>query len=426
MNARPAGKGRCQMMEVSMRKRILYGLLFLIVAALAVRVVLLVTKRSEGSGGGFGGAGGRPPVAVEIDSVRTGPIQEVRQFTGTIHPRNRYILSPKLSGRLVGIPKNIGDPVRRGEVLAELDDAEYQQAVREAEANLMIAQASLAEAESQLVLATQELERVQKLKDKGYASASEYDAATTAHEAQQSRLKLARAQVDQREAALSSARIRLDYTRLTASEPGLIGERFVDEGALLAPNAPVLSVVAIDQVFVRTTIVERDYGRVHVGQQAAVDVDAFPGRGFIGRVARIAPLLEETSRMAQMEVEVANESLELKPGMFARVNVVLAERDRAILVPSRAVVDRAGIPAVFLLDVEKKTVRQVPVEVGIVTADQTEILSPAIDGLVITLGQHLLADGSPVILPPAGGATGAGPGGGQGGGPAARPEGIPR
>jgi len=378
-----------------MRKRILYGLALLIVAALAIRLGVLVTR---GSAGGPPG-GGRPPVAVEIDSVRTGSIQEVRQFTGTVHPRNRYVVSPKISGRLVMIHKNIGDEVLRGELLAQLDDAEYEQSVREAEANLKIAQASLAEAESQRLLASQELDRVQQLKDRGFASASEYDAATMTHEAQESRLKLAHAQVDQREAALSSARIRLSYTRLTAPEPGFVGERFVDEGELLAPNAPVLSVVGIDEVFVRTTIVERDYGRLRIGQQAAVEVDAFPGRPFLGHVARIAPLLDETSRMAQMEVEVANEALDLKPGMFARVSVVLAERISARLVPSSAVVDRAGKPMVFLVDMEHKQVRQVPVEVGIMTSETAEILSPDITGVIVTLGQHLLADGSPVMLP---------------------------
>ncbi len=392
-------------MEDTMRRRILYGLALLLVAALAVRLVLMLTK---GSAGGPAG-GGRPPVAVEIDSVRIGAIQEVRQFTGTVHPVNRYIVSPKLSGRIVRIQKNIGDSVRRGELLAQLDDDEYQQAVREAEANLKIAQASLAEAESQLLLASQELERVQQLKDRGFASASEYDAATMTHEAQGSRLTLARALVDQREAALNSARIRLDYTRLTAPEPGFVGERFVDEGELLAPNAPVLSVVEIDEVFVRTTIVERDYGRLNIGQPAEVEVDAYPGRRFVGRVARIAPMLDEASRMAPMEVEVANEALDLKPGMFARAEVVLAERDSARLAPASAVVDRAGERIVFLVDLEQKTVRQIPVVVGITNAETVEILSPAITGAVVTLGQHLLADGSSVILP--GAAASARPGG---------------
>jgi RND family efflux transporter MFP subunit len=378
-----------------MKKRLLIIIGALVVAFLLFRIIMLVTK---GSGGG-GPNSQRPPVAVEVDRVQYGPIEEIRQFTGSIYPYYQYAAAPKVAGRILQIRKRIGDWVQKGEVIARIDDAEYQQDVIEAEANLKIAQASLAEAQSQFVLAGQELDRAQSLQEKGIASSSELDAAVTNYDAQQSRLKLAQAQVEQKEAALKSARIRLNYTVLVATEPGYIGERFVDEGALLAPNAPVMSVIGIDTVIVRTTIIERDYGRIQTGQQAEVAVDAFPSRSFTGRVARIAPMLQQASRMAQMEVEVANDSLILKPGMFAQVNVVLAQRDSAQIVPSRAVVTRDGQKGVFIIDQENSTARYIPIQEGILAPETTEILSPVLSGLVVTLGQHLLADGSPVILP---------------------------
>ena len=102
--------------------------------------------------------------------------------------------------------------MQRGEVIARIDDAEYQQAVLEAEANLKIAEAALAETQSQLELATQELERAQSLQEKGITSPAELDAALTNYDAQQSRLKLAQAQVEQREASLKSAKIRFFIT----------------------------------------------------------------------------------------------------------------------------------------------------------------------------------------------------------------------
>ncbi len=372
---------------------IIVGAIFL--AILIWRIIMLVTKNSGGRSNRFG----RPPVAVEVDSVRYAPIKEVETFTGTVYPIYQYILAPKVSGRVIQIKKRIGDWARKGEVIARIDDSEYQQAVREAEANLKIAQASLRETSSQFALAKQELERVQSLQEKGIASPAELDAAQTNFNAQKSRLELANAQVEQREASLKSANIRLGYTVLTATEPGFIGERYVDEGSLLAPNAPVVLVIGIDTVIVETTVIERIYGRIRIGQLAEVQVDAFPTKRFYGKVFRIAPMLQEASRVAKMEVEVNNDSLLLKPGMFTKVRVGLAQKDTAQVVPSQAVVSRGGENGIFAISNSAAVARYFPVQIGIVTSEKTEILSPEIKGLVVTLGQHLLEDGSPVILP---------------------------
>jgi RND family efflux transporter MFP subunit len=361
------------------------------------QIIKLVTKTQEDQNT----KSGRPAIAVEVDSVRFGPLAEIRQFTGNIHPLYQYIVSPKVSGRLLTIKKRIGDWVRTGEVIALIDDAEYQQSVREAEANLKIAKASLVEANSQFVLASQELERSQSLQKKGIASPAELDAANTSYTAQQSRLELAHAQVEQREAALKSAQIRLGYTTLAATQPGFVGERYVDEGTLLSANSPVVSVVGLDRVIILTTVIERDYGRMQVGQDARVVADAFPGQEYLGRVARIAPVLDQASRMAKMEIEVENAQRVLKPGMFVQVRVVLAAKERTQIVLSRAVLHKNGNMCLFVIRANEPKAQLVIVKTGIVNGDFTEILEPAVQGQVVVLGQHLLEDGSPVLLPKA-------------------------
>jgi RND family efflux transporter MFP subunit len=381
-------------------------------ALLVWRIVTFVTADQGGRGQGYG----RPPVAVEVAAVRLGRIEETRELTGSIHPLYQYVVAPKVSGRVVRINKRIGDPVRRGEVIAKIDDGEYQQLVLEAEANLRISYANLAETESEFELAKQELERAQSLAEKRIASLAELETARTKYEALQSRMELAKAQVEQRQAALNSAKIRLGYTTLTASEPGLTGERFVDEGAMLAPNSAVVTVIGIDTVVVRTTVIERVYGQVAMGQTAEIQADAFPERTFFGKVSRIAPMLQEASRVAQMEIEVANDSLLLKPGMFCKVTLVVAEKDSAQLVPTAAVVTRNGTSGVFVVRSGETTTHFVPVQIGISAPDLTEILAPAIDGLVVSLGQHLLQEGSTVILPENPGR--------QSGSPESRPAGI--
>lgn len=367
----------------------------LVVIFLVFRLTMLLVK---GTGGGQL-EDQRPAVAVEIAAVRFGPIREIRKLTGAVFPYNQYVVAPKVSGRVIQISKRIGDPVREGELIARIDDAEYQQAVRESEANMKIAQASLAESRSQFELARQEKERIESLEARGIATAAELETALTNYEAREARYRLAQAQVEQREAVLASSRIRLSYTRLTASRAGFVGARFVDEGALLAPNMAVVLVVGIDSVIVRTTITERDYGHIKPGQSVDVLVDAFQDRRFSGTVERIAPMMQEASRMAEMEVEVDNEAHMLKPGMFARIEVMTAAKDSTQLVPSTAVVERSGETGLFVIPDGETVARYVRVTTGIITPDATEILEPSLRGRVVTLGQHLLDDGSPIMLP---------------------------
>ncbi|HDQ00767.1 MAG TPA: efflux RND transporter periplasmic adaptor subunit [bacterium] len=377
-----------------MKKNIIRSIIVIFLIILVWRLIVLFSSGAEKTRGG-----GRPPLAVKVDSVRIGNIAEISSFTGTVYPLYQYVVAPKVAGRVVQITKRIGDWANRAEIICRIDDAEYQQAVLEAEANLKIARASLNESKSQLELTQQELSRARSLYEKGISSPAELDAAMTNFNAAQSRLKLAQAQVEHREASLQSARIRLGYTILVASEPGYIGERYVDEGTLLAPNTPVASIIGIDRVLIQTTIIERIYGRIRPGQKAEVTVDAYPTKRFYGKVSRIAPMLQEATRVARMEVEVDNDSLLLKPGMFANLNIVLESKPSALLVPAEAIITTGDESAVFMVHANQETVHYVAVKTGIITKQHVEIISPQLSGLVVTLGQHLLEEGSPVILP---------------------------
>jgi len=377
------------------RKTIVILIIVIFVAILAWRAGLLIMDNNQASSRGFSS----PPVAVEAMPVSIESIQETRQLTGTIYPQYQFVVAPKVSGRVVSIRKNIGDWVEEGETIAKLDDAEYYQALVEAQANLKISQATLAEVESQYELAKQDLERVRSLQQKGIASSAELDAALTNFSALESRIKLANAQVEQRQAALNSSRIRLNYTTLTASKSGWLGERYVDVGNLLAANSPVALIVGIDTVIVKTSVIERVYGQIRNEQPAEVFVDAYQDRSFYGKVKRIAPMLQEASRVAQMEIEVENDSLLLKPGMFCNVSLILSEKESAQVVPTEAVVTRAEITGVFVIDPNEPVAHFVPVETGISNIEKTEIISPQLEGSVVTLGQHLLQEGSKVVLP---------------------------
>ncbi len=352
------------------------------------------------------------PVAVEVVLVKKASIREVGRFTGSLHPLSECIMAPKISGRLEKILVNIGDTVKGGQLVAVLDDDEYRQQVLQAKAELEVAKANLQERNSSIENAKREYERTVTLRKKKIASESQLDAAESGFKAQQAKLKVATAQISQKEAALKMADIRLSYAQIKVAENNntgyrVVGERFVDEGAMLAPNTPIVSVLDIEKLIAAIHVIERDYPKIQPGLEAVISTDAFPGRTFTGKVIRIAPILKETSREARVELEIPNAQKILKPGMFARVQIQFNEHKNATVVPVAALVKRNGTQGVFLADLQEQKARFVPVTIGIVNGAQAEVLNPPITGAVVTLGHHLLEDGSSIVLPakkPAGGA----------------------
>jgi RND family efflux transporter MFP subunit len=344
------------------------------------------------------------PVAVEVMPVKQSTIQDIGYFTGTLHPKSEYIVAPKVGGRLERLYVDIGDRVKRGQLIARLEDAEYLQQVDQARAELEVARAKIEETRSNLGIAEREFQRAKTLREKKIASESELESAEAQFKAQSAMLKVAKAQLAQQEAALKASQVRLSYTQIKASwEDGddyrVVGERFVHEGTMLAPNASIVSILEIGVLTAVVHVIERDYSKIVIGQEAVVTTDAYPGRLFSGKVVRIAPLLRETSREARIEIEVPNPDQSLRPGMYVRIQVEFEKHPDAMVVPMPALIKRQSRDGVFIVDTEKRIARFIPVTVGIANDHWVEVVEPPLTGLVVTLGQHLLSDGSPVILP---------------------------
>lgn len=397
------------------KKRILQ----VVIAIAAVFLGWLIISKIIGSGRGSGGRPGVLPVAVEITPIEKATIRDTGSFTGTLEPKSQFVIAPKISGRLEQLPVNIGDTIRRGQLLAVLDDEEYNQAAIQAQADLRVARANLEEAEIAMDVARRELERVQELHKRGISADSELDAVKGTFAAQESGYKVAQAQVANKEAALRSAEVRLSYTRITAAwESGsdrVVGERYVNQGALLAANSPILSLLEIDPLIAVVYISDKDYLRVQTGQHAVIRTDALPDREVPGRVARIAPMLKETSREARIEIELRNPERLLKPGMFIQARLEFDAHENATVVPTDSLVKRSDQTGIFLADLENKKAVFVPVATGITGSRLTEILEPAdLSGHVITLGHHLLVPDSPILLPETGNKENREPAGGTG------------
>jgi RND family efflux transporter MFP subunit len=377
---------------------------YLSLACVAALLIWWIRQEPSPEPGSVPGRSRSSAVAVQVAPITTGLIRDIRSFSGSLAPRAQFIVAPKVAGRLERLSVDLGDPVRRGQVVARLDDAEYVQQVEQARAELLVARANLDESRSELDIAEKEFVRVESLRGQKVTSQSELDLSRSRYLAQQARMRVAQAQVDQRKAALRAAEVRLGYTTITATwpqtdqpdAPRVVGERFVDEGATLSANTSMLSVLDISWLRAVFHVAERDYPRLHVGQQARVMVDAFPEQVFEGHVSRIAPVFQEASRQARIEVELPNPRALLKPGMFAQVELELDRADNALLAPTAALVRREGRWALFGLESEE-TVSLIFVRRGIAHQGLTQILEPAdLPAQVVVLGQHLLEDGSSV------------------------------
>lgn len=359
-------------------------------------------------GGGMGRGQSAVSVAVEIAPVQRSPIRDVGQFSGTLIPKAQFTIVPKISGKLEQLLVDIGDSVRRGQLVAVLEDEEYQQQVIQAKADLRVASANVEEAKSSLEIGKKDLERAVTLHEKGIQSDSQLDAAKAQVDGQEARYKVAVAQRANRESALETARVRLSYTRIKASwdigsDIRYVGERFVYEGAMLSPNIPILSIIELQPVTAIIHVTDKDYFRLALGQSVNISSTAFPDKTFAGRVVRIAPLLNETSRQARVEVEIQNLDALLKPGMFINAQIEFARREETTVVPYSALVNRASRQGVFVADVENRIAHFTPVRVGIIEGEKAEILEPnPFSGVVVTLGHHLLEDGAGIMLPQSG------------------------
>lgn len=341
------------------------------------------------------------PIPVEVVTVEQGDIEHQRTFSGTLQAQAEIVVAPKVSGRIEQLDADLADIVSRDQVVARLDNDEYVQDVRQVEAGLAVARANLVEAQSLLKIAERELERVEKLRQRGVSSESQRDAAKADQLAKQAHVEVTRAQVTRAESALESARIRLGYTTVTASwrgdsEQRVVAERYVDEGETVSANTPLLRIVELNPITVVFFVTERDYALLQQGQSASLTTDAYPGESFSGTVVRIAPVFRESTRQAQVELRVKNPLLRLKPGMFVRVTVTLKQADHATIVPEQALITRDGRSGLFVVSADGKTVSWRPVTIGIQQGSRVQVTGEAFTGRVVVLGQQLLDDGSAI------------------------------
>lgn len=351
------------------------------------------------------------------------------EASGSLAGDQQTDVAPQTAGKVVKIGVDIGSPVRRGQMLVQLDDAELKLRVEQAVAQLEQARAVVRQNEEKIglrsgqafdpnrvsevaaarvafELAEKNLRRAEKLIESGDVSRSFYDEQRARRDQLKEQYDVAVAQARQNyagvivsrtnvanaESALSLARKNLSYAVIPSPIDGFVAERTADLGEFVSPQQKVATVVRTNPLRIRIDIPEQAISEVRVGQSVSIATSAWPDKNFSGRVARIAPNVSADSRTLTVEAEIDNSGGALKPGQFATVRILHERPEPAVLIPARAVVTEAGVSRAFVI--KDGHAEQRLVQTGQTEGDLIEIKSGvAADELVATSNLQQLSDG---------------------------------
>ncbi len=395
--------------------------LFVSLGALACKSDYPASGQQKGPGGGAGkgGAGGGGEARqVKVARVAEVPVGSSVTVTGTLAAKDEATLSVKVPGRLSMIAVDLGSGVRRGQVVAQVERQDYAIRVQQAEAALQQARARLGlaldgssdrvdveqtgavrQARAVLDEARVARQRTVTLVEQGVVSRAEYDTANAAFKVAQSRYQDAVEEIRNRQGLLAQrrsevalARQALSDTVITAPFDGLVQEKQASVGEYLGASAPVLTIVKVNPLRFRGEVSERDAGAVRQGQPIRVTVEGDRGL-YAGRIVRLSPTINQQNRVLVVEAEISNPG-GLRPGGFARADIVTDDASMAVTVPTNAVVTFAGIEKVIVVNNGKA--QEKAITTGRRTGEWTEVLSGVNVGDPVVLDPGNLQSGQNV------------------------------
>ena len=337
-------------------------------------------------------------VAVEVVGLTIRDIEESLELVGSLDADRDVEIQSRVSGQIRSLVVDVGDTIVIGQELLRIDASEQRELVRQSEAAKKVSIAKQRAQELRVSAAKLEHKRQEDLRRQGVGTAQQLEASRSKLEIAKAELRLSMSKVDQAESALEGSRLAVAERRIESPLSGRVAARMVQVGDMAKSDLGLLRIVDLSTVRTTLHVGERDYRSLRTGQVAEVRVDGFPEEVFVGHVERMAPVLDPQTRTAVVYVAVDNSRELLKPGMYARVRVVLERHAGASVVPLSAVVDNGDSKTMFVVSRDGKSVRQVDVQLGWTdSGTMVEVLgglSP--DDRVVTLGSHLVRDGQQV------------------------------
>lgn len=311
----------------------------------------------------------RGGVPVEVAKIERGTVNEEVEALGTLAADESVVIAPEIAGRVIALGFKEGERVEKGQVLVKLDTA--------------ILDAELKQQQADLGLAKDTFERNRSLNQRGVGTQVAFDEATA---------KLASA-----EARVQLSQAKLAQSTLVAPFHGVVGLRSVSVGDYVAVGKQLITLTNIDPIKVDFRVPEIFLSQVKLGQTISLKVDAVPNADFQGKIFAVDPVVDVNGRAMRLRATVPNADLVLKPGLFARITIVVDRRENAMLIPESAVVPDGIGKIVFV--VENGKAKRVPIELGKRLPGKVEVvkgLTPQM--VVVSSGQMRLREGSTVSI----------------------------
>ena len=342
------------------------------------------------------------------DKITRGDIKSTISSTGTVNAVTTVQVGTQVSGTIQKLFVDFNSPVKKGQLLAQIDPSILEAQVGQARANLLSAKANLEKSQVMLRDTKTTLERNKTLYAKNFIAKSDLDTSETNYLSAIAQIKVAEAQVQQAQAALDSSSINLKYTKILSPVNGTVISRNIDIGQTVAASfqTPTLFTIAQDltKMQIDTSVDEADIGKVKASQKATFTVDAYPELSFKGKVSvvRNAPITVSNVVTYNAVIVVDNTDLKLKPGMTANVSIETESKQGVLIVPNTALRFKPATssatpdqkktkgpkgPGVWILENNKP--KNVKITTGISDSNYTEVTAG-----VLTEGQQVITDSS--------------------------------
>ena len=347
-----------------------------------------IQKKYIYSSGGIGFSGAKQ-VKYKTKAIERCTITEVVEASGTINPVNTVSVGSTVSGLIKEIYVDYNDVVKKGQILAQIDPANFEATVQQNQAQINNARANLAKLQAIANYDQKQYVRYKNLYSKNFVAKSELDEKLSTYQSDLAQINAAKAQISQYQATLKTALTNLGYTKIIAPVDGTVISREIDLGSPVAASfqAPELFTIAQDltKMQIEVSVSEADIGRVEEGQDVTYTLDGYPDSTFTGKVTqvRLSPTTESNVVTYTVIVDVNNEDLKLKPGMTANVSIITDKSENVLCVPNMALKFTPDIngpkyknQGIWIL--EKGKPKRVEIETGAYNDSSTEIISDKI------------------------------------------------
>jgi len=365
----------------------------LIIAVVIIVLLAMLGLRSCNRGKNNQASIEQQKTPVEVVEAKKGDIVSTVEISGKLKALHEVNVMPKFPGQVSEVMVEIGDIVNKGDVLFTLDKEDALIQFKQAEAALTLAQANYEQSKERIENARKDLERSEKLYEEGAISLQMLEQIRVS--ASDAALEMLEAQLAQAKAGYDMALNQYENTRITSPIDGIVSYIDVDTGQMVSNAAPAAVVVDMSKVVLEGSIGESLVNKVSPSGQVDVGIEAAGSEIFKGEVKAVSPAARQMTGLYGIKIEVDNSKGIIKPGMFAKVDLVKEEKEGVLVVPKAAIIAQNGDYLVYTVVEDKAVMKKVIVGIG--NDQDIEIVSGVKEGdKIIIKGQNYVEDGEPV------------------------------